>query len=73
MELDILKSNESNSFPVQGILPKNEIEALQFIKKYPQYDGRGKLDGIAHVCKFLSKFMIKWKRARSINCTIFKF
>ncbi|EMR08359.1 hypothetical protein PNEG_03199 [Pneumocystis murina B123] len=29
------------SFPVKGLLPKDETESLQFIKKYPEYDGRG--------------------------------
>lgn len=31
----------TNEFPINGILPKQEIEALSFIHKYPEYDGRG--------------------------------
>ncbi|KAG5438331.1 hypothetical protein PCANB_002819 [Pneumocystis canis] len=35
-------SNEiSYMYPIEGLLPKDEIESLQFIKKYPEYDGRG--------------------------------
>lgn len=30
-----------SEFPVNGILPKQEIEALSFVTKNPQYDGRG--------------------------------
>jgi tripeptidyl-peptidase-2 len=30
-----------NSFPTKGILPKDEIEVTSFLKKYPEYDGRG--------------------------------
>ncbi|KAG4304796.1 hypothetical protein PORY_001849 [Pneumocystis oryctolagi] len=29
------------TFPVEGLLPKDEIESLQFLKKYPEFDGRG--------------------------------
>lgn len=28
------------TFPVEGILPKEETQALSFIKKNPNYDGR---------------------------------
>lgn len=29
------------AFPTNGLLPKETTQALQFIKKYPEYDGRG--------------------------------
>ncbi|KAG5518089.1 hypothetical protein PMAC_003275 [Pneumocystis sp. 'macacae'] len=29
------------TYPVGGLLPKDETESLQFLKKYPEYDGRG--------------------------------
>jgi tripeptidyl-peptidase-2 len=31
----------TDTFPINGILPKQEIEALSFIKNNPEYDGRG--------------------------------
>ncbi|CCJ29848.1 unnamed protein product [Pneumocystis jirovecii] len=35
-------SNDSlYTYPVGGLLPKDETESLQFLKKYPEYDGRG--------------------------------
>ncbi|KTW27743.1 hypothetical protein T552_02182 [Pneumocystis carinii B80] len=29
------------SFPVEGLLPKDETESQKFVKKYTEYDGRG--------------------------------
>lgn len=31
----------ANSFPTTGIMPKEEIGALKFLKEHPEYDGRG--------------------------------
>lgn len=31
----------ADEFPTAGILPKQEIGALRFLKEHPQYDGRG--------------------------------
>ncbi|MGB0580607.1 MAG: hypothetical protein ACPGVU_12950 [Limisphaerales bacterium] len=31
----------ANSFPTTGIMPKEEIGALEFLKAHPEYDGRG--------------------------------
>lgn len=34
------------NFPVNGILPKRETGALNFLQKYPDFDGRGTLIAI---------------------------
>lgn len=31
----------SSPFPTQGLLEKTSTQALTFLKKYPEYDGRG--------------------------------
>ena len=31
----------ANSFPITGIMPKEEIGALKFLEAHPEYDGRG--------------------------------
>ncbi|KAI9310690.1 subtilase family-domain-containing protein [Dichotomocladium elegans] len=34
-------SKPINEYPVHGLMPKQDTQAAAFIKKYPQYDGRG--------------------------------
>jgi hypothetical protein len=41
MESAASSSAASSSFPSRGILPKEDIEAAQFISRFPTYDGRG--------------------------------
>jgi len=36
-----LDEKNANGFPQTGILPKVETQALQFVRKYPDYDGKG--------------------------------
>lgn len=39
--LSSFPNDSSYVFPVNGLLPKDETESLQFIRKYTEYDGRG--------------------------------
>lgn len=39
-------------YPVHGLMPKQDTQAAAFMKKYPEYDGRGTVVAILDTGKF---------------------
>jgi tripeptidyl-peptidase-2 len=39
--MDDIMDELINNFPTNGILPKRETTALNYLSKYPNFDGRG--------------------------------